>query len=81
MQKVCHTVLAFINQLKNAKNVFFTVFNLLYEVSTAIIGTFRSDYDYENENEICDVHLARMRDSVSMSRKLVLSSKISSPSY
>ena len=39
------------------------------------LGTFRSDYGYENEYEISNVHLARMRDCVSMSRKLVLSSK------
>ena len=39
-----------------------------------VLGTFRSDYDYEYEHEISSVHLARMPDSVSMSRKLVLSS-------
>ena len=40
-----------------------------------IIGTFRSDYGHDYEYEISNVHLACMRDSVSMSRKLVLSSK------
>ena len=44
------------------------------------IETFRSDYYYEYENEISNVHLLRMHDSESMSHKVVLSSKISSPS-
>ena len=39
------------------------------------VGTFRSDYDYDYEYEIFIVHLVRMRASVCMSRKLVLSSK------
>ena len=41
------------------------------------LGTFRSDYSYDYE--ISNVHLARTRDSVKMSRKLVLSSKYRRP--
>ena len=41
----------------------------------SLLGTFRSDYDYECEYEFFNVYPVRMPDCVRLSRQLVLSSK------
>ena len=40
-----------------------------------LLGTFRSDYDYEYKYEFFNVYPVRMPDCVRLSRQLVLSSK------